>query len=110
MLTPSTTKTCLTALEKSNLDRWYDRQRNELSQVEILDYREDFQEVTLLGDYAFEWGTLRGMARTEKGDINPFSYKILRILKREHDEWKFHRSIWNANPEVSDNLYPVRNK
>jgi len=68
--------------------------------VEVLEYVLDFEEVKFLGDYAFEWGTIRGATRPKSsGEIEYSTYKVMRILKKQPDgEWKVHRSIWNENP------------
>ena len=64
---------------------------------EVVDYRFDFDEVTVCGDYAFEWGTVSGSARDpESGEITASAYKLLRVLIREAGEWKVHRAIWNS--------------
>jgi ketosteroid isomerase-like protein len=70
-----------------------------MSQVEVLVYVLDFEEVKVLGDYAFEWGTIRGAMRSKDSDeIEHSSYNVMRILKKQADgQWKVHRTIWNDN-------------
>jgi ketosteroid isomerase-like protein len=65
-----------------------------------VDYQLDFEEVKVLGDYAYEWGFIRGAMRPRVGgETQHLSYKVMRILaKQPAGEWKVHRTIWNENP------------
>jgi len=66
----------------------------------VTKYEHDFIERTIIGDWAFEWGTFisAGVVLGEE-DSEEASGKLLRILKRQQDgEWKVARSIWNINP------------
>lgn len=64
---------------------------------EVIDYRFDFDEISIFGNHAFEWGTVSGSARDlESGVVTESAYKLMRILIREAGEWKVHRAIWNA--------------
>jgi ketosteroid isomerase-like protein len=71
-----------------------------MSGVEVIEYVLDFEEVKVLGEYAFEWGMIRGKTRRREGEeVEEPSYKVMRILRKETDgEWKVHRSIWNTYP------------
>ena len=64
--------------------------------IEILSYTFDFREVKVLGEYAFEWGTLSGRTKQADGVVRDERYKLLRILRRGPDGWKVHRAIWNT--------------
>jgi uncharacterized protein (TIGR02246 family) len=61
----------------------------------IIEYALDIQEVTIVGDYAFQWGTYRySMQRPGGGEAVKISGKIMRILQRQPDGgWKIHRGI-----------------
>lgn len=66
--------------------------------TEVLDYAQDFREVSLHGDVAIEWGTYRGRARLENGTTVTSSGSLLRILRRDPDgSWKVSRSIWTED-------------
>jgi uncharacterized protein (TIGR02246 family) len=67
---------------------------------EILDYVLDIQEVRVLGDHAFQWGTYEYSLRlAEGGDAIRTSGKIMRILQRQPDgSWKIHRGMTTADP------------
>ncbi len=68
---------------------------------ETLEYVQEFREVHVVGDYAWDWGTYRGRSRNrETGQEVSSRGKLLRILKREPDgSWKVHRAIWNQEPQ-----------
>ena len=70
------------------------------SAYETLEYQLDFEEVQVLGDYAYDWGTFRGTVRPQSGgDLIHSSGKLLRILQRAPDgSWRVHRTIWNVDP------------
>ena len=60
-----------------------------------IEYTLDVQEITIAGDYAFEWGTYRGSARSLTGGENVnYVGKFMRILQRQPDgSWKMHRTM-----------------
>ena len=64
-----------------------------------LEYVVDFEEITVVGDYAFEWGTYRGTARPRAGGSDvTFSGKLMRILQRQSDgSWKMHRTMLTSD-------------
>ena len=65
---------------------------------EVLEYRFDWHEVQLCGDYAFEWGYIVGRERSlATGEETSERYHVMRVLQRQPDgDWKVHRTIWNA--------------
>jgi ketosteroid isomerase-like protein len=69
----------------------------------VVDCVFDFEEITVTGDYAFEWGTYRWTARPRTGgsDITT-SGKLMRILQRQSDgSWKMHRTMATNDPPAS---------
>jgi uncharacterized protein (TIGR02246 family) len=62
---------------------------------EIVDYALDIQEVTVLGDHAFEWGTYHYTVRPRgRGEPVRTSGKLMRILQRQPDRsWKIYRGM-----------------
>ena len=66
-----------------------------------VDYVVDIEEITISGDYAFEWGTYRGAVRPRAGgDEMPYSGKLMRILQRQPDgSWKMHRTMVTTDPQ-----------
>jgi uncharacterized protein (TIGR02246 family) len=70
------------------------------SAVEIVDWVFDFQEITVLGDHAFEWGTYSGYVSPRGGgEAIRSSGKLMRILQRQPDgAWKMSRTISTVDP------------
>ncbi len=66
----------------------------------IVDCVFDFEEITVTGDYAFEWGKYRWTARPRAGGSDmTFSGKLMRILQRQPDSsWKMHRTMATIDP------------
>ena len=64
---------------------------------EVLAYDEEFQEVRIQGDWAYEWGTVTGRTRPfAGGNETSYRFNIMRILQRQPDgSWKVARSIYN---------------
>ncbi len=71
--------------------------------TEVLEYREDFEETLVFGEYAVEWGIISGSERVRAtGRVERGAFKVMRILKRQADgTWKVHRAIWNDAPPTS---------
>ena len=71
--------------------------------VEVLESVLDIQEVKVLGDHAFQWGTYRYSLRPRSGgETVRTSGKLMRILQRQPDgAWKMHRTIATVDPPAS---------
>jgi uncharacterized protein (TIGR02246 family) len=69
--------------------------RDQMQGIEILANVVDYEEVKVLGDYAYEWGTYRATMRPRGGgETVAYAGKLLRILQRQSDgTWKMHRGI-----------------
>ncbi len=94
---------------KEELDKNFEKISTQLTGVDILEYVQDFEEVQVVGDYAFEWGTVSGTMRTPEGQEVHSTYHMVRILKRQEDgEWKIHRSIWNGRAPVEEEGVTLR--
>ncbi len=63
---------------------------------EVVNYRLDFEEVKVFGNYAVEWGAIRGATREiSSGRIVESEYHVMRVLRRQKNgSWKVYRSIW----------------
>jgi uncharacterized protein (TIGR02246 family) len=70
---------------------------------EIVEYKLDIQEVRVLGDHAFQWGTYRYSMRPRTGgDTVHTSGKLMRILQRQSDgSWKIYRGISTIDPSTA---------
>jgi len=77
-----------------------ERSRQQVRVIEPLEYVADFEEIQVVGDYAYEWGTFRGSTRPRGGGgIVSYSGKLMRILQRQHDgSWKMHRTMFTTDP------------
>ncbi len=73
-------------------------QQKAMANVEILGYEETWDEVRILGDYAYEYGTIRSRIRQPNAQQEtPLAYNILRVLKKQPSgAWKVYRTIWNS--------------
>lgn len=81
-------------------------QQKALANVDILGYEETWDEVRMMGDYAYEYGSIKSRLRPVNAkDETPLEYNVMRVLKKEPTGiWKVYRTIWNerkepANPE-----------
>ena len=74
--------------------------RQQLQAIEPIEYVAHFEEIQVLGEYAYEWGTYRGSMRPPGGgDIVSYRGKLMRILQRQQDgSWKMHRTMLTTDP------------
>ena len=72
-------------------------QQKAMANVEILGYEEAWDEVRLLGDYAYEYGTIKSRIREQNAkDETPLEFNVMRVLKKQPSgSWKIYRTIWN---------------
>ena len=79
------------------------------SNVEILAYNQQWQEVRQLGDYAYEWGSIEMRTRPAGGNQETRTVmNVMRVLKRQPSgEWKIYRSIWNP-AQAAQQLAPEK--
>jgi ketosteroid isomerase-like protein len=60
--------------------------RQRLQEIEPVDYLASFDEIQVIGNYAYEWGTYRGSMRLRGSEqIVSYSGKLMRILQRQPD-------------------------
>ena len=80
------------------LDASFKRMAAAAPTTEVLEYRFEWHEVRVCGDYAFEWGYIVGRERSlGTGEETSERYHVMRVLQRQPDRnWKVHRTIWNA--------------
>ncbi|MBZ5630793.1 MAG: DUF4440 domain-containing protein [Acidobacteriia bacterium] len=72
------------------------KNRGQMADVDILSYEEQWDEVRVLGDYAFEYGSIRSRIRPEMKQETALAFNVVRVLKRQPDgDWKVFRTIWN---------------
>jgi ketosteroid isomerase-like protein len=74
-----------------------DKQLEQMKSVEILSYNEQFQEVQVVGDWAWEYGSITGRTRPfSGGEETEMHFNLLRVLKRQPDgTYRIARTIYN---------------
>jgi ketosteroid isomerase-like protein len=73
------------------------------SQPEIHELEQDWQEVRLLGDFAFEQGIVRYAVRDANGAIIRETQRLMRLLHRQPDgQWRVLRAMWHAPRPASE--------
>lgn len=69
-----------------------------MENFQILGYEQSWQEVRIVSDYAYEYGTVQ----TRISPMNPgpeidTTYNVMRVLKKQPDgAWRIYRAIWNS--------------
>ena len=72
-------------------------------QPEILELVQDWQEVRLLGDFAYEQGIIRYTVRDVNGTILRETQRLMRLLRRQPDgQWRVLRAMWHAPRRASE--------
>lgn len=81
------------------LDKKFAAMNSAPKPTEVLEYRFEWHEVQVCGEFAFEWGYILGRERNRQtGVIASEKYHVMRILQRQPDgSWKVHRTIWNVS-------------
>ncbi len=71
--------------------------RGQLANWDMLAYEESWQEVQVVGDFAFEWGTVNIRARQEGEKRESAAVRnVMQVLRRQPDgDWKISRAVWN---------------
>ena len=72
----------------------------EQKKYEITEYVHEFEEIKIIGDWAYEWGTFHGAYRPISGgeEIRERA-RLFRVLRRQPDgSWKCARAIWHEAP------------
>jgi uncharacterized protein (TIGR02246 family) len=79
-----------------DFDAAFERMNTSPRTHEVIEYRLEFEEVKIFGNYAVEWGAIRGATREiATGRVNQSEYHVMRVLRRQSNgSWKIYRSIW----------------
>ncbi len=82
------------------LRKFYDELLNRAPDVQVLAYGENWEEVRIVGDFAFQWGTITERSKpTVTGAESTSAVHAMRMLARQPDgSWKIARAMWNAAP------------
>ena len=79
-------------------------QQKAMTNVEILSYEETWDEVRTLGEYAYEYGSIRSRIRQVNAkDETLLEFNVMRVLKKQPSgAWKVYRTIWNDRKSGAD--------
>jgi ketosteroid isomerase-like protein len=73
------------------------------SEPEILELVQDWEEVRLLGEFAYEHGIVRYAVRDAEGVVIRETQRLMRLLLRQPDgEWRVLRAMWHAPRRASE--------
>lgn len=64
--------------------------------TEVVELEQDWQELNVFGDLAYEQGVVRYAVRATDGEIIRESQRLVRILRRQADgTWHVYRAMWH---------------
>ena len=67
------------------------------SQSELLELVQEWEEVKVLGDFAYEQGVVRYAVQDAKGSVLRETQRLMRILRRQQNgTWRVYRAMWHA--------------
>ena len=80
--------------------KFMQEQLPENQKYEITEYVQDFDEIKIIGDWAYEWATFHGTYHLKSGGPDMYEKsRLFRILRRQSDgSWKVARAIWHELP------------
>jgi uncharacterized protein (TIGR02246 family) len=96
MLAPALKPLC----GRQEIRNYLDDKFMEWTAYEVAELDQQFDEVKVIGNLAYEWGTSRGIYYMKNGGPDIFeNSRIFRILRHQPDgSWKIARAIWNDVP------------
>jgi len=84
---------------KAALRRFLEEKRQQYANYDMLAYDEEWNEVMVVGEYAYQWGMVSFRMKPTTGSEIEAAVHAVRILKREDDGyWRVARTIWNQAP------------
>jgi len=85
---------------KAALKRFLEEKKEQFANYDVLAYNADWNEVMVVGEYAYQWGTVSIRTRPSSGGESETAVHAMRILKREEDgAWRVARAMWNEAPK-----------
>jgi len=86
---------------KAAIWKYLQEQLPESQKYEITEYLHVFEEIQVLGDWAYEWGTFTGTYRLKIGGQDLLERaRLFRVLRRQPDgSWLFHRAFVQDLPD-----------
>lgn len=83
------------------LDRAADSSKDAKSQEQIIELTQEWEELQLFGDFAYERGIVRYTVRDVDGEIVRETQRLMRILRRQDDgSWRVYRAMWHQPQEA----------
>jgi ketosteroid isomerase-like protein len=84
---------------RAALRRFLEEKKQQYANYDMLAYDEEWNEVMVTGEYAYQWGTVSYRMKPPTGSEIGGSVHAMRILKREDDGyWRVARAMWNEAP------------
>lgn len=84
---------------KAALRRFLEEKKQQYANYDLLAYDEQWNEVMVVGEYAYQWGTVSYRLKPPTGSEIGGAVHAVRILRREEDgAWRVSRAIWNEAP------------
>lgn len=85
---------------KAALRKYLEAKKDEYANFDILGYNEEWNEVMVIGDYAYQWGTISFRMKPATGDEVATKVHAMRVLHRGAEgAWRVARAMWNAAPQ-----------
>ncbi len=83
---------------------WLSRNQPENSQAQISNVSANWRDITVAGDYAFQWApTFVNIRSADNTAGVHMSGTALQVLKKQPDgSWKLYRSSWSYQPRKKD--------
>ncbi len=87
---------------KAALRRFLEEKKEQHANYDMLAYNEEWNEVMVSGEYAYQWGTVSFRMNPPTGNEIGGAVHAVRILKRDEDGyWRVARAIWNDAPQAA---------
>jgi ketosteroid isomerase-like protein len=83
---------------KPVLRKFMEERRDQYANYDMLAYNEEWNEVMVIGDYAYQWGTVTVRMKPPTGSELGYAVHAIRILKHDQDVWRVARAMWNEAP------------
>ena len=81
---------------QSYMDNVGDLSKDPESQPQIIQLVQDWEELKLFGEYAYECGIIRYTVKGSDGKIINETQRLMRILRRqENGAWRVFRAMWH---------------
>jgi len=84
---------------KAALRKILEETKDRFANYDMLAYNQEWNEVMIVGEYGYQWGTVTYRMKPPTGDEIGGAVHAIRIIKREEGGyWRVARAIWNEAP------------